>query len=204
MNPFDIVEEFERRLAEYAGSKYAVTCHSCTDALLLSFMLRRLQSRADTVILPKRTYVGVAYSALNAGLNIEFIDLDWEGIYAINPIAVIDSARRFKRGMYIPDTLYCLSFHWYKHLPIGRGGAILTDRKEEADLLKIMRYDGRTPGVAPADDDFTTPGYHCYMAGDDAWQGIRLLENIPDDNPDIPWDNYPDLSKYKIFREGYK
>ena len=76
MNPFEIVEEFERRLAVYACSRYAVTCHSCTDALLLSFWLRRLQGYEKKLVLPKRTYIGVPYSALNAGYKIEFADMD--------------------------------------------------------------------------------------------------------------------------------
>ena len=203
MNPFEIVDEFERRLADYAGSKYAVAVHSCTDALLLSFWLRRIQAPQDYITLPARTYVGVAYSALNAGYKCRFKDYTWSGGYMIPEVTVYDGARQFFRNMYVGG-LHCLSFHWYKHLPIGRGGAILTSSKEEKDMLVQMRYDGRTPGVAPAKDSFTTPGFHCYMAGDDAFNGIRLLENIPDFKPDIPWDNYPDLSKHKIFQEGYR
>jgi dTDP-4-amino-4,6-dideoxygalactose transaminase len=202
MRPFDIVDEFERRVAAYAGSEYGVAVHSCTDALLLSFWLRRIQGWPREIILPSQTYVGVAYSALNAGLKIMFSPFLWQGIYAVTPIDVVDGARRFYKGMY-HGGLHCLSFHWYKHLPIGRGGMILTDSGEEEVALKAMRYDGRTQGVAPRGDNFTLPGFHCYMAGDDAWQGIRLLENIPDFNEDIPWDEYPDLSKYPIFTEGY-
>ena len=105
--------------------------------------------------------------------------------------------------MHAPGKLTCLSFHWWKTLPIGRGGAVLTNNEEESRLLKKMRYDGRAPGVAIDKDTFETPGFHSYMAGDDAWQGIRLLENLPEYNKPIPWDNYPDLSKIPIFQEGY-
>jgi dTDP-4-amino-4,6-dideoxygalactose transaminase len=203
-NPFEIVEEFERRLANYCGAAYAVTCHSCTDALLLSFWLRKIQGYGDELILPKYTYVGVPYSALNAGYKITFADIPWNGLYEIKPIKVVDSARLLTRNIYTPGMLTCLSFHWWKTLPIGRGGAVLTDCQNEAAILKKMRYDGRTPGVAVADDSFCFPGFHCYMSGDDAWQGIRLLENLPDVNEPIPWDGYPDLSKYPIFTEGYR
>ena len=202
MQAFDIVEEFERRVAEYAGAKYGVAVHSCTDALMLSFWLRKLQHGITKVVLPKHTYVGVPYAALNAGLVCRFVDMDWSGAYRIEP-GIVDAARRFHAGMYEEGTLYCLSFHWYKNLPIGRGGMILTNDETEAFMLKQMRYDGRTAGVAPDEDTFVLPGYHCYMAGDDAWQGIRLMENVKDYNEDIPWDNYPDLSKYPIFQRGY-
>ena len=34
-DPWDVVDLFERKLAEYAGSKYAVVVDNCTDALFL-------------------------------------------------------------------------------------------------------------------------------------------------------------------------
>jgi len=203
MNQFYSVDEFEKRLAEYAGSKYAVAVHSCTDALTLSFALRKMQWGQPYVTLPSRTYVGVAYAALNAGNKCRFEDYAWTGGYMIPEVHVFDGARRFWRGMYTGG-LHCLSFHWYKHLPIGRGGAILTDSEDEAIVLKRMRYDGRSAGVAPAEDTFDVPGYHCYMCPDDACQGLRLMEVVKDYNEDIPWDGYTDLSKYRIFQEGYR
>jgi dTDP-4-amino-4,6-dideoxygalactose transaminase len=36
-NAFGVVDEFERRVAEYAGSKYAVAVDCCTSALFLCF-----------------------------------------------------------------------------------------------------------------------------------------------------------------------
>ena len=35
-NAFEVVRQFERRIAKYAGSKYAVAVDSCTNALFLS------------------------------------------------------------------------------------------------------------------------------------------------------------------------
>jgi dTDP-4-amino-4,6-dideoxygalactose transaminase len=136
IHPYDIVSALEKRVAEYSGAPYAVAVDSCTNALLLSMVYYKRDNNIDTVYLPKRTYVGVAYSALNAGLKIIFSTNLWQGAYQIDGTNIIDSARRFRRGMYVPDSMYCLSCHWGKHLKIGRGGFILTDNEKAAHDLR--------------------------------------------------------------------
>ena len=45
-DPWDIVDSFEKMVAEYAGSKYAVSVDNCTDGIflcLLSAMFRCLR-----------------------------------------------------------------------------------------------------------------------------------------------------------------
>jgi hypothetical protein len=80
---------------------------------------------------------------------------------------------------------------------------ILTDDAEAADTLRRMRYDGRAPGVSPAEDMFDVPGWHVYMIPEDAARGLMLMANVRDAYEDIPWDNYPDLSRHPLFQEGY-
>lgn len=196
-NPFQIVREFERAVAEYAGSPHGVAVNSCTNALLLACKY----CNVTVVTLPARTYVGVAYSVINAGGSVVFEDCEWRGAYRLNPYPIVDSARRFRRGMYIPGTLYCCSFHWYKHLPIGQGGMILTDSELAADWLRAARFDGRGEGVPPREDLFCTPGYHCYMTPEQAARGLVLMRNVPDDNPDLPETEYPDLRENFVWRE---
>ena len=114
MRPYDIVDALENVVAEYGGSKYAVAVDSCSNALLLAARYRFMTGSPITVSIPKRTYVGVAQAILNAGGQLKFRDEIWQGAYELQGIDVIDSARRFTRGMYIPGTLYCLSAHWGK------------------------------------------------------------------------------------------
>ena len=201
MNPYEVVEAFEHRVAEYAGSIYGVAVNSCTNAILLALMLHE---PLGEVTLPKRTYVGVAQSVINAGGVCRFVDNDWVGEYELEPEGIIDSARRFYRGMALNDgsKIRCLSFHWYKHLPIGRGGVILTNSAHEYRLLKRMRYDGRRAGVAPVQDDFDVRGYHCYMIPEDAARGLMLMNAVKDHYEDIPWDDYADLSQFEMFTGG--
>jgi dTDP-4-amino-4,6-dideoxygalactose transaminase len=201
LEPYEIVAELEKRVAKYAGAPHAVAVDSCTNALLLCLKWHFWNYGASEVILPKRTYVGVAYSVINAGGWCRFIDEDWKGAYRIGNTNIVDSARRFTKDMYDPNTLYCLSAHWGKHLKIGRGGFILTDRSDIALILKAMRFDGRTANIPPATDNFIFPSAHCYMLPEEAARGLMLMNYMPEVNEDLPWDNYPDLSKFEIFTE---
>lgn len=193
---FDVVEAFEEELAAYTGARYCVTTDSCTNALYLAL----LQSwdgefwQIDTVSLPKHTYVGVVHAARNAGLRVAWRDEEWEGSYRLFPFPVVDSAKKFQRDMYVPGTLTCLSFQAGKQLPIGRGGAILTDNQEAAEWLRAARLDGRTPGRDYADNTYQGFGAHCYLTPPDAARGLWLLTYIDDDDK-CDWTEYPDLSQ---------
>jgi len=211
MQAYDVVSEFEKRVAEYAGAPYGVAVNSCSNALFLSCVYKmnftHLISR--TVYIPRYTYVGVPYAIIGAGYVVEFTDEKWKGIYTLAPLNIIDSARRFRRGMFAEAhkktkdcLLYCVSFHETKILPIGDGGMILTDNKEAYDALRQMRFDGRTPGKSVFEDDFYLPAYHCHMKPDVATRGLMLMAGVKDYNEDLP-ETYPDLSKYPIFQRGY-
>lgn len=205
---FDVVDAFEQELAAYCGAPFAVTVDSCTNAIFLALKWQQEEWRrlapAPTgaavvflkpeVLLPKRTYVGVVQAAWNAGFAIGWRDMKWKGAYPLDPTTVIDSAKRFERGMYRNGSLTCLSFQAGKILPIGRGGAILTDNAEAAEWLRRARLDGRTAGRDYADNTYQREGFHCYMTPPDAARGLWLL-TYADDGPDDTWESYPDLSE---------
>jgi dTDP-4-amino-4,6-dideoxygalactose transaminase len=199
---FRIVEEFEKTIAEYAGAKYGVAVESCTAAIFLSLLYRKECFGADMAVrIPKFTYPSVPASAIHAGFKVDFIDYDWRGQYDISPYAIIDGALRFRRGMYKAG-LHCLSFHAKKLLPIGRGGMILTDSAEARDWLIKARFDGRTPGVPLSQDTYDVLGWNMYLEPAQAAKGLQIFDMIKDkDLPDIDMrtQDYPDLSKLKIF-----
>ena len=199
MNPWQTVADFERVVADYAGAPYGVAVDSCTNALFLSLVLYYEKYGQQIIVLPRRTYVGVAHAVKNAGHMPHFINWDWEGSYNLSPTQVVDSARRFSTEMYKPSTYLCLSFHTAKHLPIGRGGMILLDNEDDYKLLKRMRFDGRREGVAPKDDTFDVPGYHMLLEPEQASRGLQLMQYMPDYNEDLPMDDYADLSKHEYF-----
>jgi len=67
------VEDFEKWLAEFVGTKYAVALNSCTDALYLA--LRYLKIGAgDEVIVPSRTFVATVQVVIQVGATPVFYD----------------------------------------------------------------------------------------------------------------------------------
>jgi len=200
-NPFKIVDMFEENLSEYTGAPYVVTTNSCTNAILLACLLMEV----GEVTIPKKTYLSVPQSILHAGGKVKFVDKEWQGIYQLSPYPIYDAAKRFTSGMYIPESLMCLSFHQKKILNIGKGGAILTHSKERYEWLRKMRYEGRTPGVLYKQDNIKLLGYNFYMDPERAARGLVILQHLAEHNPDqIEEDGYYDLTQYDLFKQGNK
>lgn len=200
-NPFKVVEMFEEAIAEYTGAPYAVAVDSCTNALTLCCDY----CKVGEVTIPKHTYVSVPQSIILAGGTVKFTDdrhwQDW-GSYQLSPYPIWDSARLCTSDMYIPNSFVCLSLHWGKTLNLGQGGVILTDSKEAADYFKKARWDARTAGVAPKDDEITFIGRHCPMSPRDAADALTRLHFLPKHNKPLPVEKgYADLSKFKIFQD---
>lgn len=195
---YEIVKKFEETIAEYAGSKYAVAVDSCTNALFLCCEYLNVEE----VFLPERTYPGVACSIINAGGDVRFWKgLDWKGYYALYPYGIIDSALRFRKKMYTGG-YWCLSFHIKKHLPIGRGGMILTDDIDSYHWFRQARFDGRHE-LPLAEDLIDMVGWNMYMTPEQAARGLMLFDMIKDKElPDLPVEeqNYPDLSKMGVYQ----
>jgi dTDP-4-amino-4,6-dideoxygalactose transaminase len=192
-DPFTVVEQFERAVALYAGSKYAVAVDSCSNALFLC--LKYINKPELTITIPKKTYISVPCSVIHAGYKVRLEELVWTGLYQLKPLPVYDGATRFTKNMYFGG-LHCLSFHAKKHLKIGRGGMILTDDENAVKWLKLARFNGRDQ--TPYNNcNFNMIGWNFYMTNIDAARGLWLLDSMPDYNDDI-CNEYPDLSKYNI------
>lgn len=205
INPYKTVIDFEEAVAKYCGSKYAVAVESCTSALFLSLVATKkfgMYPDKMNVSIPSRTYPGVACSIIHAGFQVRFVDTEWDGEYQLFPHNIWDAALRFKRGMYHGGS-QCISFHIKKLIPIGRGGAILTDHEEYAKWLRKARFDGRNP-VPLQEDSFDMLGWNCYMTPDQAARGLQLLQALGDrELPDLKVEDqkYPDLSQFKIYTQ---
>lgn len=182
-------------MCAYTGAPYAVAINSCTSALLLAVAYHN----PEYVSIPRKTYVGVAQSILNAGALVEFRDELWSGGYQLKSLPVWDYARRFTSGMYQSGDMQCVSFHASKILGDTQGGAILHDNGLADVWLRRARFDGRNEDVPPVDDTFQR-GWHCYMSPDVAARLLWRLGSLPEHNEDLPSDNYPDLSLQEVFR----
>lgn len=206
VNPYQVTRDFESALCEYTGAKYAVAVNSCTAALYLAirWLKDEVGAYGELIEIPRRTYMSVPMAIMRAGARIEWRDEDWRGAYALRSsprcdYPIIDSARHFTSGMYVSGQYQCVSFSSSKILGIEQGGAILHDDPEADDWLRRARFDGRREGVDPHMDDFII-GEHCIMLPSIAAQALLKLSFLPKHNDDMPWHDYPDLSKQECFR----
>lgn len=195
----DVIRQFEKAIAKHCGSKYGVAVESCTAALFLCCLYLKVKK----VQLPKKTYFSVPFSVIHAGGKVEFKDMGWIGDYQLKPYPIIDSAMRFKKNMYQKGFLHCLSFHYAKHIPIGRGGMILTDSKKAAEWFMVKRNDGRRE-IPKEKDNVWMPGWNMYMTPEQAARGLSLFYWRIFGKKDLPdlENTHSDLTRNSVFKKG--
>lgn len=216
-----ITEQFENEVAKYTGVPYCCALDNCSNALFLA--LKWCQIEGQEITIPAHTYPSVPCEIIHAGGKVKFkhskafnkpglIDdvsevKTLKGAYRLDPTPVWDSALRFTAWMYIPGTFMCLSFTGpYKHLKLGKGGAILTDNPIAFAWFKRARFSGRKE-CSYHSDHFDQLGWNFYMMPEIAARGLLLMSQFYDQNgnskqnPDLELP-YPDLSKFPIYQEA--
>jgi dTDP-4-amino-4,6-dideoxygalactose transaminase len=210
-----ITEDFERKLSEYTGAKYVVTVDNQSNALFLALYYENhiKNSIGESVIIPSRTYPSVPCEIIHAGLEVKFYPVSGEtikGAYQLLGSNVYDSALRFTSNMYIPETHMCVSFTGpYKHLKLGKGGAILTDSEDAYKWFKKARFSGRDE-CSYHDDNFDinpVVGWNFYMMPEISARGLLLISQFYDSNGNPKHNEdlelpYPDLSKFQIYNSN--
>ena len=197
---FEIVTEFERKISEFFGSKFAVATDSCTHGIELCLRY----TGENKINVPKRSYLSVPFLSEKLGIKREWRDEEWEDYYTLNYAdkRIIDAAVLWKKNSYIPNTFMCISFQYQKHLYLGRGGIILLDDENDYISLKKMSYDGRLPNIPWREQDIDSVGFHYYMTPEIAKLGLNKLEEAIN-TPPRKWivTDWPDLTKMKIFNK---
>jgi dTDP-4-amino-4,6-dideoxygalactose transaminase len=206
---YKVTEEFEEKLADYTGARFAVTLDNMSNGLFLSLYYEHVvKNRTEDVIkIPCRTYPSVPCEIIHAGLKVEFEPVKGntiKGTYQLKGSNVWDSALRFTADMYIPNSHMCISFTGpYKHFKLSKGGAILTDDVDAYRWFKRARYSGRRE-ISYHEDNFDMLGWNFYMMPELAARGILLMgqfynqDGTKKTNQDLELP-YPDLSKFKIY-----
>lgn len=214
-NNIDFIRMFERKLANYCGSKYAVCTDCCTNAILISLYMKTLLgelSKDDTLYIPARTYMSVPMTLKLFGFKVKLAKLEWWESYDImvngyKSTGVIDSAVSFFENMidHKRMELFCLSFQQKKRLNLGRGGAILTNNQEYYELLKRLVHDGRNPAIYHGDENpkDICVGFHAYLDPERAAKGIMLLnqKHLLPEYKRVTSGEYPDLTRLGVFDE---
>ncbi len=195
---FEVIKEFENKIAKFYGSPYAVATDCCTHAIELCLRYKKV----DKFTVPPNTYPSVPNLAQKIGIKFEWEEQDWSDFYFLGGTNIIDAAVLWKENSYIPNSLMCLSFQYQKHLSLGRGGMILTDDKEAKDELKKMSYDGREPDSPWRDQNISTMGYHYYMTPETAMLGLDKLPLAIETEP-REWNvkDWPDLRKMELYSD---
>jgi dTDP-4-amino-4,6-dideoxygalactose transaminase len=205
MNPHSITKAFEEKIADYTGAPYCVCVDNQSNALFMALKYENIIGKEISI--PSHTYPSVPCEIIFAGGKINFEDSPkfLKGAYQLKPTKVWDSALRFTADMYMPETFMCLSFtgQW-KHLRIGKGGAILTDNYAAYLWFKRFRYSGRRE-CSYHDDNLDMIGKNYYLPHILASIGLqqmlgfynqdgtkRVMEDIS-----LP---YPDLSSFPIYK----
>ena len=193
---FIIVEEFEKKIANFFGSPYAVAVDCCTHGL--EVCLRYTKEKIIQV--PYRTYISIPFLANKLSIKLEWKDENWIDYYYISE-RIIDAAVLWKKDSYIKNTFMCISFQYRKHLNLGRGGMILCPDKNSYNELKKMIYDGRDPNIPWREQNIESVGYHYYMTPETASKGIEKLPEAIKRNPK-KWKitEWPDLRNMKVFK----
>jgi dTDP-4-amino-4,6-dideoxygalactose transaminase len=192
---FESVTNFEKEIAKFFGSPFAIAVDSCTHGIELAL---RYTSEKE-ILVPKRTYLSIPFLANKMGLDLFWKDEQWVDYYYLTH-NIIDAAVLWKKDSYIPGTFMGLSFQFQKHLSLGRGGMLLTDNEEAAIQIKKMSYDGRLPNIPWRDQNIDTYGYHYYMTPETAENGLNKLPKAIETEPK-QWvvTDWPDLTEMKIF-----
>ena len=209
---YKVTEEFEEKLADYTGAKYAVTVDNMSNGLFLALYYEnkiKKRIKGDFVGCPSRTYPSVPCEIIHAGLKIKWEPVEEEtltGAYQLTNSRVWDSALSFTADMFIPKSHMCVSFTGpYKHFKLSKGGAILTDDYKAYLWFKRARYSGRRE-CSYHEDNFDMLGWNFYMMPELAARGLLLMKqfyNIDGSkkvNEDLTLP-YPDLSKFKVYNQ---
>jgi dTDP-4-amino-4,6-dideoxygalactose transaminase len=194
---FEYIEKFEDKIAEFYNAPYAVATDCCTHAIELCLRL----TKYNNIIIPSHTYISVPFTLEKLNLEWSFEYYEWKDFYYLKNTNIIDAAVFWKQNGYIRNTFMCLSFQYKKHLNLGRGGAILLQKKEDYDILKKMSYDGRIPNTPWMEQDIDTIGYHYYMTPETAKMGLEKLPEVIKTQPkEWSYNDYPNLTDKKIFQ----
>lgn len=197
---FEVIRQFEDKVAQFFGAPYGIAVDSCTHGVELSLRY----TYAKSISVPKNTYLSIPFLANKLNIEREWRYENWIDYYHVTD-RVIDAAVLWKQNSYVPGTLMSLSFQFQKHLSLGRGGMILTDDKEAAIILKKMSYDGRTPDRPWREQNIQMIGYHYYMTPETAQLGLDKLSKAIQTKPK-QWtlSDWPDLTQMDVFKNREK
>jgi dTDP-4-amino-4,6-dideoxygalactose transaminase len=161
------VTEFEEKIADYVGAKYAVSFNSATSAIFLLFLGKQIDVKVPSILPPV-----VVNAIITSGNQYEFYDdINWVGdsyvLHNFGNYKIVDSAQKLEKDQFKkecnPEDLMIFSF--YPTKPIGScdGGMIVSDDLNKILNLKEMALNGMSFSENNWDRKIKFPGYKMYM-----------------------------------------
>lgn len=193
---FEKIIEFELQLSKFTGAPYVVSTDCCTHAIELCMILDNVKSCQFTAY----TYISVLQTLHKLQIEYKLLNESWIGEYNFYNTRIWDSARRLQPNMYKKGQLQCLSFGFSKPVDIARGGAILLNSKEDYDILKKLRYDGRDLDINPwvKQKEFNL-GFHYKLNPEECVRGMKKLKQyIKNGDFSLKKVEYPDCREIII------
>jgi dTDP-4-amino-4,6-dideoxygalactose transaminase len=146
------VAELEKKWAKFTTAKYAVATNSCTSALDIA--VRAIGwPKTKVISVSPFTFVSSALAPLNAGYEVNFVDIDEKSFCTPKAdIQVMYAGNQFGEGT-IYDMAHsggakhkglisCWSFQAVKNLPCGDGGMLTTNDPVIYQKAKAMSWCG--------------------------------------------------------------
>lgn len=161
------VAEFEKKIANYVGAKYACSINSATNAIFLLFLQKKIKVKVPTMIPPV-----VLNGLITSGNEIDFYDdPNWIGhsyiLHDFKNYKVIDSAQKICQNQFLNEAnpQDVMFFSFYPTKPIGSidGGMIVSNDYEKISWLKEAVMNGMSFSLNNWERTIKFPGYKMYM-----------------------------------------
>ena len=161
------VTEFENKIADYVGAKYAVSLNSATNAIFLSLLNKKINVSIPSVIPP------VVPNAIHtAGNDFTFTDnVDWVGesyvLHDFGNYKIVDSAQKLEPNQFLSECKDndLMIFSFYPTKPVGSfdGGMIVSNDLEKITYFREMSLNGMTFASNNWERKNKYIGYKLYM-----------------------------------------
>jgi hypothetical protein len=96
---FETVSKFEKSIAKFFGSPYAIAVDSCTHGIELCLRYQNIKK----ISVPKRTYISVPFLANKMNIDLEWRDEVWSNYYKVNDTMkpIYDAAVMWEKDSYL-------------------------------------------------------------------------------------------------------
>ena len=97
---FELVSQFENKVADFFGSPYAIAVDSCTHGIELCLRYEGFSK----ITVPTRTYISIPFLSNKLNIDMEWSEDKWQDYYYLGNTNIIDAAVLWKKDSYIPKT----------------------------------------------------------------------------------------------------